>query len=93
MGRTSIPVNEDTRELLDDLRGDEYRNWDAFLKACAAAYKRKGFATVHEVGSDDIVDVFEDPGLPEPNVDFPTADVKEAVREVLREELSEGALR
>jgi len=40
MGETSIPCGESTRDRLDELRGDEYKSWDAFLNHLADVWEQ-----------------------------------------------------
>mgnify|MGYP000344252145 CR=1 FL=1 len=42
MGETSIPCREETRDRLSDLRGNEYKSWDAFLNHLADEFNGDG---------------------------------------------------
>lgn len=53
VAQTSISVQEDTRDRLDDLRGDKYRSWDVFLNELADAYEA-GAGSGGGLGSVDV---------------------------------------
>jgi len=42
MGQTSIPCRSTTHERLDELRGDRYESWDAFLNHMADVWEDGG---------------------------------------------------
>lgn len=79
-GWTTVPVRKETRDRLEVHPEKDGRDWDTFIR--------------RELLDEDI-DGSPDPVAVEelPMADFPTADVKEAVRAVIREEFPEGALR
>jgi hypothetical protein len=51
MGQTTIPCSETTHERLEDLRGGDFRSWDAFLNALADAYEDDGTDDLGVAGS------------------------------------------
>lgn len=96
MAKTTISVQEDTLERFNEMKSDVSEaepgmpdlSADLFLKSLMDTWDK-----VDEVGYGDTEDVALGDGYGEiaerigASMDFPTADVKEAVRDVLREEL------
>lgn len=54
-GYTTITVQEETKERLSDVRGEDFKNWDAFLNDLADYYQQN-VEPVYAVGSDQPVD-------------------------------------
>ena len=80
MGRTSIPCGEQTRDRLEDLRGDEYKSWDAFLNHLADVFE-DGDAVVSEEGAHELME--EIATLVEPEQGM--VDDEQLAREVARQ--------
>jgi len=80
---TTLPIGEQTRERLEDLRGDDFRSWDAFVNFLADEHERYQ-AQVNDPNTADIVarlDRLED-GVA--TVEERTGEIERTLEEVTR---------
>lgn len=80
MGETSIPCGEQTRDRLEDLRGDKYKNWDAFLNHLADVWEDGG-PIISEEGAHELMEEIATAAEPERGM----VDDAELAREVARQ--------